>query len=147
MKMKILVATDGSKYARKGVDYAASLAIPKKGKLVLLHVVPHDPRIPQDAICFSDCEARDKKFLEELKEAGKRMLEEEANKLEDTGLDVELRVELGDPSEEIVRVAKEINADMIVMGVRGVSKWRKILLGSVSEEVLEKTDIPVFIVR
>ncbi|HID43678.1 MAG TPA: universal stress protein [Archaeoglobaceae archaeon] len=145
--MRILVATDGSEYARKGLEYAANLAIPKKGKIVLLHVVPHDPRIPQDAICFSDCEERDKKFLEELKEAGKKMLEEEAKRLKDTGLNVELRIELGNPSEEIVRVAKEINADMIVMGVRGVSKWRKIFLGSVSEEVLEKTEIPVFIVR
>ena len=143
--MKVLVATDGSEYARKGVEYAANL-VAKNGKLVLLHVVPHDPRIPQDAICFSDCEARDRKFLEELKEAGKKMLEEEAKRLKN-GFDVETIVEIGDPSEEIVRIAKEINADMIVMGVRGVSKWRKIFLGSVSEEVLEKTDIPVFIVR
>ena len=145
--MKILVATDGSEYARKGVDYVASFASKKDGKIVLLHVVPHDPRIPQDALCFSGCEARDKKFLEELKEAGRKMLEEEASKLNDAGLNVELRIELGDPSEEIIKVANEINADMIVMGVRGVSKWRKILLGSVSEEVLDRTNIPVFIVR
>jgi len=145
--MKILVATDGSEYARKGIDYVAGFASQKDEKIVLLHVVPHDPRIPQDALCFSGCEARDKRFLEELKEAGKKMLEEEASKLNDAGLNVETRVELGDPSEEIIRVAKEIDADMIVMGVRGVSKWRKILLGSVSEEVLEKSDIPVFIVR
>jgi len=145
--MKILVATDGSEYSKKGVDYAATLAQPKNGQIVLLHVVAHDPRIPKDALCFSDCEERDKKFLEELKDAGKKMLEQEASKLKETGLTVELRVELGDPSEEIVKVAEEIEADMIVIGVRGVSKWRKILLGSVSEDVIGKTEIPVFIVR
>jgi len=144
--MKILVATDGSEYAKKGADYAASLATPES-ELVLLHVIAHDPRIPQDAICFSDCEERDKRFLLELHDAGKKMLEEEANRLRNTGLDVETRIKLGNPSEEILRVAKEINADMIVIGARGVSKWKKILLGSVSEEVLDKTDIPVFIVR
>lgn len=145
--MKILVATDGSDYARKGVEYAAKLALPEGGKLVLLHVVPHDPRIPHDAICFSDCIERDKKFVEKLKESGQEMLEQEAKRIKSTNLGVELRVELGDPSEETVRVANEIGADMIVIGVRGVSKWKKILLGSVSEEVISKSDIPVFIVR
>ncbi|MFP3946136.1 MAG: universal stress protein [Archaeoglobaceae archaeon] len=145
--MKILVATDGSDYARKGVEYAAKLAIPEGGKLVLLHVVPHDPRVPPDAICFSDCIERDKKFVEELKEAGKEMLKQEAERIKDTGLDVELKVEFGDPSEETVRVANEIGANMIVIGVRGVSKWKRVLLGSVSEEVISKSDIPVFIVR
>ncbi|MFH1773545.1 MAG: universal stress protein [Methanobacteriota archaeon] len=67
-------------------------------------------------------------------------LEEEAGKIRALGLDVETRLELGDPAEEI-------GADMIVLGVRGVSTWKKILLGSVSERVLNETKIPVFIVR
>ncbi|HDM60419.1 MAG TPA: universal stress protein, partial [Archaeoglobus veneficus] len=39
------------------------------------------------------------------------------------------------------------NVDMIVLGVRGASKWKRLLLGSVSEKVIENARVPVLIVR
>ncbi len=57
------------------------------------------------------------------------------------------RKEVGVPFEEIVRVAKEEHADMIVMGAHGRSGLNRVLLGSVAERVIRLAPCPVLTVR
>ena len=51
------------------------------------------------------------------------------------------------PGEEIVRIAYEQKADMIIMGARGLGKIRKAILGSVSDYVMRKALVPVLICK
>ena len=59
----------------------------------------------------------------------------------------EARREPGHPSEEIVTVADSVGADLIVLGRRGLSEWKALMLGSVSDGVLHPAHCPVLIVR
>ena len=56
-------------------------------------------------------------------------------------------VRLGDPESEITEVAEEVKADMIVMGTHGRSGLSHLLMGSVTENVLRHTNVPVTVVR
>ncbi len=145
--MTILVGTDGSEESIKAVEYAASLAIDKGYEVLLVHVVAMDPRIPPSIWVTPEIEARDRKFIEELRKAAENMLNDIARKLKEIGVNVRTRIEFGDPAEQILRIADEENVNMIVLGVRGISRWKKILMGSVSEKVADEAKVPVMIVR
>ena len=53
----------------------------------------------------------------------------------------------GSPGEYIIKVAKEQEVDMIIMGARGLGKIKKTILGSVSDHVLNKSKVPVLIFK
>jgi nucleotide-binding universal stress UspA family protein len=53
----------------------------------------------------------------------------------------------GSPGEFIIKVAKEEDVDMIIMGARGLGKLKKTILGSVSDHVLSKSKVPVLIFK
>jgi universal stress protein A len=60
---------------------------------------------------------------------------------------VQVRVAVGKPAEQILRVAREAGVDLIVMGTHGRTGWRYAMLGSVAEAVQRQASCPVFTVR
>lgn len=60
---------------------------------------------------------------------------------------VERQLEQGEPIEEILRVAGDVHADMIVMGTHGRTGLRRLLMGSVAEQVVRKASCPVLTVK
>lgn len=143
MKLQtILCATDFSAPARYAFEAAAALAHDHGARLVILHVsqpmlvygemmIPPPPPTPEDYKSkiweeFHKVEAADPKIRE---------------------LRVETRVAEGDPALHIISVAREVNADMIVMGTHGRSGLGRLLMGSVAEEVLRKAPCPVMTVK
>lgn len=72
---------------------------------------------------------------------------ETAEELEERGIDVTVRREHGDPTDEIVRIADEIDADTIVMAGRNRSATGKLLLGSVIQGVILESERPVTVLR
>ena len=65
----------------------------------------------------------------------------------ETGVRYRCRHESGHPAEQILRVACEEDVDLIVMGSRGLSEWKALLLGSVSAHVIHHAHCSVLIVR
>lgn len=63
------------------------------------------------------------------------------------GLAVEHRLEYGDPAAVILKVAEEIGADLIVLGTHGRTGLRRLLMGSVAEQVVRKAPCPVLTLR
>ena len=53
----------------------------------------------------------------------------------------------GDTPEQIVGVAQEVHADLIVMGTRGMTEWKSLLLGGVANKVIHHATCPVLLVR
>ena len=150
---KILVATDGSEYAKKGLEYAVSLASTAGGDIILLHVVPYEPDPTTSFWKTPVAEMMDRKYLERLREDAEKLLDDEIRRIEGkiSNIPAEIKlipvVEFGEPSEKILEVAEKTNSDLIVLGVRGGSSWKKRFLGSVSNSVLERSKIPVLIIR
>ncbi|BFU94788.1 MAG: putative Universal stress protein UspA [Nitrospira sp.] len=83
----------------------------------------------------------------ELKEAGSRLAEEYRRKLADAGFAADAVCRLGRPADEIVKVATERRADLIVMGAQGLGAIARFVLGSVSTRVAQRSSASVLVTR
>ena len=139
----ILLATDGSEEAQFAATTAADLAEKTNSELHLVTVGPDYPlyELPEHPAGFED-------VLRENRREAKEMLEQQAKRIEESGGTVkETHLREGRAYEEIVEVAEEIGAGLIVMGSRGHGRLRRALLGSVSDAVVRHAHCPVTIVR
>jgi nucleotide-binding universal stress UspA family protein len=84
------------------------------------------------------------KGLEEAIQRGKNALKELAESFD---LEVETIFTEGDPGHEIVRVAEELNADLIVLGTHGYTGWKRFTIGSVAELVVRHAPCAVLTIR
>ncbi|AKH97745.1 universal stress protein [Halanaeroarchaeum sulfurireducens] len=141
MYERILVATDGSSGTEAILDHAIATAEPYDATVTPLYVV--DSRVVRSA---SDRDPDD--VREELESAGEDALATAADRLEDAGIDVETERRNGNPEREILSVADDIDADLVVLGSHGKSPREKVAgLGSVSESVVKNADRPVMVTR
>lgn len=134
----ILAPVDFSLATDRVVATAQALARAWEGRLILLHVV-HTPDYLQGfqlAGGYVDAEGPEGY-------AWKR-IEGLAHSLR--GVEVEARVTLGEPAEEIVRQAAQCCADYVVIGSQGHSDWHAFLVGSTARRVLKDTACPVLLV-
>jgi nucleotide-binding universal stress UspA family protein len=138
---KILLATDGSREAELAGQTAAELARKTDSELHVVHVLA-SPLATHDPASFEpEVRAR-------LEERERRTLEDVVEKIEASGGKVEgSHHTTGRPATEIVALAEEIGAGLIVMGARGVGGIRRALTGSVSEAVFRHAHCPVLVVR
>jgi nucleotide-binding universal stress UspA family protein len=144
---KILVAVDGSRAAAKGLREAIRLAKAQNAKLFILHVVDEFQAFASmDGIVAAP--AVD--LVSALREGGKRVLSK-AKRLAD-GQNVKattvLREMLSGPAAyPIVREARKLGADLIVLGTHGRRGVRRLVLGSDAEQVVRTASVPVLLVR
>lgn len=141
---KILLATDGSEEAQLALDTAADLAQKTDSELHIVHVWPVVRLYSNvDMALMGGVEGH-----KESKQAAQTLLDEKVQKAEKAGAKVaESYVEEGDPDREIVRLAEELEAGLIVLGSRGVGGVRRALMGSVSDSVVRHAHCPVMVVR
>jgi nucleotide-binding universal stress UspA family protein len=140
---KILLATDGSEEAQLAATTAADLAQKTNSELHLITVGPDLPlyELTEHPADFED-------LLRKNRREAKEMLEQQAKRMEDSGVSVkETHLREGPAAEEIVEVAEEIDAGLIVMGSRGHGRLRRALMGSVSDAIVRHAHCPVTIVR
>ncbi|SMO58461.1 universal stress protein [Fodinibius sediminis] len=115
----ILAPTDFSDCSKRAVSYAIEMALNLKARLYLMHSM-------QSTFSLSS----------------ERLLERLINDDRFQKVDAQTLTEFGDPSASILRQAKEIEADLIVIGSKGSSGGRK-FLGSTTTEVISKSGVPV----
>src|SRR5215207_3972234 len=139
----ILLATDGSEEAQLAATTAADLAEKTNSELHVLTVGPDYPlyELPEHPAGFED-------VLRENRREAREMLEQQAKLIEELGGTVkETHLREGRADEEIVEVAEEIGAGLIVLGSRGHGSLTRALMGSVSDAVVRHAHCPVTIVR
>jgi nucleotide-binding universal stress UspA family protein len=153
MFSKILVPIDGSENSYRALEVAIDIAKRYGSKLTLLYVssvsimpivspetpfIPYSPIVnPSDFLRIVDAEKR----------AAEDILSKCAESASKEGVEVEKVIREGHAVHEIVELAKEGDFDLIVMGARGTSKIRELLLGSVSEGVVRNAPCNVLIVK
>ena len=140
---RILCGADFSEVSNHAAEYALSLAQEANGGLTLLHVVDWMPdknfaKYPQfDAAAYQQVITREaRRQLEGL-------VPEEAR----NWCQPDLRISCGKPYREILRVAAEDQADLIVLGVHGVVPIDRMLFGSTTQHVVRQALCPVLTVR
>jgi nucleotide-binding universal stress UspA family protein len=148
---KILIALDydppAESIAEKGYELAQSM----NAEVILLHVISeafyystqnYSPIMGFEG--FNNLDMVQLTNMEILKKAAQDYLDISKKHLGDNNIQTVVRE--GDFAESIVDAAKQLEADIIVMGSHGRHGLDKMLLGSVAEQVLHKTDIPLFII-
>lgn len=139
MIRKILVAIDGSEHAWKALDLASELAKGHQAELIVLHVLAHEP-VPEALRTYAEVEGlpveEEAARFRYGRTLGDALTREAQDRARAGGVAaVEARTAEGKPATVIVETAKAERADMIVMGSRGLSEPRALLLGSVSHKV------------
>ena len=134
----ILVPTDGSEHADKAIAFAADIAQKYGAQVSLLHVMrdPGNGRVPEELrglarlehVEITERDIRQSAANELLRRAEQRAREHGAERVESV-------IEQGDPTGRILDCARAREADLIVMGSRGLSDLKGLLLGSVSHKV------------
>ncbi|MFN3567809.1 MAG: universal stress protein [Caldimicrobium sp.] len=137
---KILVPVDGSKYSEEAVQRAIDFATYFKSSITLLSVV----EIP---IEFYETFAEISKVVEHIKLEMEEFLRKMKMKFTEKNLEVKSILLEGIIKEKILDVAKEEEADLIIMGSHGKTGLKRLLMGSTTEKVLNLWDKPVLVVK
>lgn len=142
MIKKILVPLDGSSLAEKVLPQAQSLAKSEKAEIVILRV----PIVPVKEFFGRDA-ALKTKVSREIDDESDRFVKAEIKKLKRKGAKVTGMIREGPVPETILEVADEIHADMIVMSTHGYMGLQRWLKGSVAENIVQHTHIPVMLIH
>lgn len=148
MYKHILIATDGSELAARGLDHGLGLARPLGAEVTVLTVTePLQPRAAQAAI---DAGVHDPfaRYDQQVDDAMKQQFAAIEQRAAEHGISVNLQHEIDDaPAEAIIRVAKLKGCDLIVMTSHGRRGASRLILGSQTAEVVTHTTIPVLVIR
>ena len=142
---RILMPTDFSDYSKEALDYAVYLAKTFGADLYLLHVYEAPLLIPSGETLNVRPEVH--QWFRDLKEGASKSLDAQADKVRRFGVQVHPILREGHPFREILNIAGEISADLIVLGTHGRTGLPHVLLGSVAERVVRKASCPVFTVH
>ena len=132
---KILVAVDGSETSSKAAENASELAEKYGADLIALHIVP--PNIKSSEI-FDLAKQYGQKIVDEVKH------EASAKKL---NVQTEVLRDVGSVTKAIVEYAENNNVNLIVLGTRGISGIKRMLLGSTASGVVTYSHCPVMVVK
>lgn len=136
---KILLTLDGSDHSERGIDIAISLVKGTKRSILALFVKPHSA----NSIRYGDA------FSEHHEDTAKKSFEKLREKCEKNDVTFSTEIRTGDVKTTIEKIANDghMNVDMVIMGSRGRGSVKGALLGSVSKYVLDKSKVPVLIVK
>jgi nucleotide-binding universal stress UspA family protein len=137
---KILVPTDFSEYSQHALRYAVALAQSFKAKLYVVHVweqpivaTPTETFPPE---IWVDAEAAEKERLSQL-----------TQELRTQGIDAEPMFGSGSAPSEIVKAAKELEADLITLATHGRTGLSHLVFGSTAEKIIRLAPCPVLVVK
>lgn len=140
----VLLAMDGSKFADYAFDWYLKNIHRPNDVTILCNCFEFHVVMP--ALGMGSAEVVTK-ILEEEKAKNKVYLEKLSEQMKTAGLHGKVKQVQGDARHEILRVAEEEGATMIIMGTRGLGAVRRTILGSVSDHVLHHSHVPVLICR
>jgi nucleotide-binding universal stress UspA family protein len=139
---QILVPIDFSAHSTAAFEAAVEIAKVFDSKIHLLHcyqiqpggISPYGIAIPSS-------------YFAEIRDAASQQLAEWQEKHVPAGISVDASTMSESPSEAIITAAKEIGADLIVMGTRGLSGFKHVMVGSVAERTVRLAPCPVMTVH
>lgn len=146
MGKSIVVPVDGSEHSKKALEFAVELCEKFGGSISLVHVAQS---VPADrTLILGGAAVTIEATHAELQEAGKQVIDAAKAVVTAGNCEIEsAEVMRGDPASDIVRVANSKNADLIVMGSRGLGDLAGLVLGSVSHKVNQLSDCTCILVK
>ncbi len=140
---KIMIATDGSELVKRAVDLAIEIAKLSEAKLYVVHVIA----LEGNSIIHSRDEEQKKALKEQLIVEGKKAIDYVENIGRTANVRVESTILEGNPANEILDFAEKNDIDLIVMGTHGKTGIQRLLIGSVSENVVRHSERAALVAR
>lgn len=138
MIQTILVALDCSETSEQVIEALTTLKIDAKAKIILSHVLPS---LSPDSDLVGD---RPHQSRESMYQIAEQQLQNYQSQLT---VNSTLEIVSGDPSEEIIRLANIYQADLIIIGTRGLTGVKRVIEGSVSSLVVSDAPCSVLVVK
>lgn len=139
---KILVAVDFSDHSQRALDEGIEIAKTFGAELHLLHCYQlHSSAIEPYGIAIAET------FDHDVRMAGLQRMSEWRDQASAHGIRVQEHITANVPSHEISAMADKIHADLIVMGTRGLTGLKHVLLGSVAERTIRLAPCPVLTLK
>ena len=147
MLRSILVATDASSAANRALALAIEIAVKHEAELDIVYVV-RDLQLPEKLRSMAEVENMAGARGDVLMFVAEQVLGDARERAKTGGVaEVQTHVGKGDPAGAIIARAKRRGSDLIVLGTRGLSKTKGMLLGSVSGKVANLSGMNCLIVR
>jgi nucleotide-binding universal stress UspA family protein len=136
---KIVVAYDGSEISEKALDSAIKMAkLNHFSHLEIIHVINISKYVVGEAVYIPPVEINSDYSEQIVAQIQKSLLNPDNTHIE---------IRQGSPAQTILEYAEEVNADLIVIGSRGLNAISEFILGSVSHNVVQHAKIPVLVVK
>jgi len=142
----ILAAIDFSAASERAFDYARAVAKHAGATLHVLHAWRAPPWSPPIGSLPVEQTTLIESALDSWRRSAEQELDARRKRAEGDGVACQTRLEIGVASETIARAAKELGADLVLVGARGRSALAHVLLGSAAERVMRISDCPVLVV-
>ncbi len=144
---KILFATDFSDCSRGAEDSALALARALGAAVIILHVVELPPGLDPEKSIHPDPGGPTLPIREYVTAADSEALRRLAAAFNAAGVEVSHCVELGPIAATIVKRVQSEHADLVIVGSHGRTGLRRVVLGSIAEQLVRKSPVPVLVVR
>jgi len=141
MFSKILVPVDGSENSFRAFDQAIYVAKSTGAHLTAIHVIESPPTV------YVESQKLLNELLSNYKKESAKILDKCKEIAVKNGVQVETVIAEGDPASNITGYAQKGNFELIVIGSRGLGRFKEMVLGSISSKVLHHTKSSVLIVR
>ena len=145
MFKKILYPTDFSDVSKKALQYIKKLKMAGAKEVIVFHVI--DEREIEQISHLAEVTLDIKKLEKQREEYAQKEIGAIEAELKESGFDIKTRIEKGIPFKDILRVEEEEDISVVVIGSHGKSCIKEMLLGSVSEKVIRKSNKPILVIR
>jgi len=147
--MKILLATDGTKYSEAATAMVTKLRLDSEDSVKVISVV--EMAVPLAVDMYGGYLPDTTELEKTARETAAKVVEEAINSisssLDAASVTIEGDVLFGSPDSRIVETAEDMGADLIIIGSHGYKRWERLLLGSVSNSVVHHAHCSVMVVR
>jgi nucleotide-binding universal stress UspA family protein len=145
---RILIATDGSKHSEKAAETGIEMARLYGSAATALYVVDIGKEYaPLGDLISKVADSLIAGIRSNLQNQGEEATRKVAEMAEKAGIAAQRKITEGYPAEDIIRIAKEGDMNLIVMGGIGATGLDRFLLGSVADKVVRTSKVPVLVVR
>ena len=128
---RIMIPTDGSKFAARSEDVAMEIAKKFNSTIVAVHII-------DDKLIYP---------FEVLEDEGKSILKKVRERAEKEDLAIEEVLIVGSPIHDMAKIVKKTRSDLVIIGTHGKTGLEKLILGSVAESALKTVQVPLLLVK